>query len=78
MEKFIMLIIVRETSFGQHVSKLVFGDNIFDLDFGFQIDPVKQPIKSNSVGSGHVSHRGTSTFNYHFDHGFVVFKKMYN
>ena len=35
---------------------------------------VKQPIKSNSVGSGHVSHRWSSSFNHHFDHGFVVFK----
>ena len=54
---------------------MVFGVNIFDLDFGFQIDPVNQTIKSNSVGSGHVSrHRGTSSFNYHLDHAFVVFK----
>ena len=31
-------------------------------------------IKSNSVGSGYVLHRWTSSFNYHFDHGFVVIK----
>ena len=43
---------------------------------GFQIDPVEPPTKSNSVGSGHVSHRWTSSFNYHFDHGFVVFKDV--
>ena len=36
--------------------EVVFGVNIFDLDFGFQIDSVEQPVKSNSVGSGHVSH----------------------
>ena len=32
--------IFRETLFGQYVRKLVFGVNIFDLDFGFQIDSV--------------------------------------
>ena len=41
---------------------------IFDLDFGVQIDSVKQPIKRNSVGSGHVSHRWISAFDDHFDH----------
>ena len=33
-----------ETTFGQHVSKLVLILNILDLDFGVQIDSVKQPI----------------------------------
>ena len=47
--------------------ELVFWVNIFNLDFGFQIDSVEQPVKSNSVGSGHVSHRRTLSFNYHFD-----------
>ena len=28
-------LITCETTFGQHVSKLVLGVNIFDLDFGF-------------------------------------------
>ena len=69
-------LIARETSFGQNVSELVFGVNIFDLDLGFQVDPVKQPIKSNSVGSGHVSHRWTSSFGYHFDHSFIVFNNV--
>ena len=55
-------LISRETSFGQNVSELVFGVNIFDLDLGFQVDSVKQPIKSNSVSPGHVSHRWTSSF----------------
>ena len=48
----------------------VFGVNIFDLDLEVQIDSIKQPIKTNSVSPGHVSHRWTSSFNYHFDHGF--------
>ena len=43
-------LITREASFGQHVSKLVFGINIFVLDLGVQINLVKQPIKSSSVG----------------------------
>ena len=36
-----------------------FGVDVLDLDLGVQIDLVKQPVKSNSVGSGHVSHRWT-------------------
>ena len=61
-----------EIALCQYVSELVFGVNIFDLDFGVQVDPVKQPIKSDSVTSRHMSHRGSSCFNYHLDHGFVV------
>ena len=30
----------------------------------------------NSVGSGHVSHRWTSCFHYHFDHSFIVLKNV--
>ena len=48
----------------------------FDLDLGFQVDSVKQPIKSNSVSSGNMSHCGTSSFDYHFDHNFVVLKNV--
>ena len=52
-----------------------FGVNICDLDFGVvQIDSVKQPVKSNTVSSRHMSHCGTSSFDENFDHGFVVFK----
>ena len=40
-----------EITFGQHVRELIFGVNIFDLDPGFQIGSVEQPIKGNSVGS---------------------------
>ena len=40
----------------QYVCELVLGVNVFDLDLGVQIDSIKQPIKSNSVGPGkHVS-----------------------
>ena len=41
-----------------------------------QIDSVKQPIKRNFVGSGHVSHRRTSAFTDRLDHCFVVFKNV--
>ena len=61
-----------EIAFRQHVCELLLGVNIFDFDFGVQV--VKYPIKSDSAGSGHVSHRRTSAFTDHFDHGFVVFK----
>ena len=55
---------------------LVFGVNKFDLDLGFQLDSVKQPIKSNSVSSGHVFHCWTSSCDNHLDDGFVVFKNL--
>ena len=45
-----------EISLGQYVCELVSGVNVFDLDFGVQIDYIEQPIKSNSVGSGNMSH----------------------
>ena len=57
-------------------SKLILGVDTLDLNLGIQINSVKQPTKSNSVGSGHVSHRWSSSFNYHFDHDFVVFKDV--
>ena len=60
--------------FGQHVCELVFGVNICDLDFWVRVDSVKQPIKRNSVGSGHVFHCWTSSFDDHLDHCFVIFK----
>ena len=44
-----------EISLCQYVFELVFGVNVFDLDLGVQIDSIKQPIQSNSVGSGNVS-----------------------
>ena len=47
-----------EFSLGQYVCELVFGVDVCDLDFGVQITSNKQPIKSNSVGSGNVSVSG--------------------
>ena len=54
--------ITREITFGQQVSDLVVGVNIFDLDFGFQINSVKQTVSRNSVGSGYVSRCRPSAF----------------
>ena len=34
------------------------------------INPVKQPIQSDSMGSWYMSHCGTQAFHYHFNHGF--------
>ena len=73
-EKMIPLITC-EISFGQNVSELVLSANLLDLDFGFH-DSVKQPIKSNSVGSGNVSHCRASSLYDHLDHCFVVFKDI--
>ena len=46
-----------EISFGWNVCELVLGVNVFDLD---QVVQMEQ-IKSNSVGSGNMSHRRTSS-----------------
>ena len=45
-----------EISLCQYVCELIFGVNVFDLDLGVPIEAIKQPIKSNSVGSGNMSH----------------------
>ena len=37
--------------FGQNVCELMFGVNASNLNFRFKINPVKQRIQSNSVGS---------------------------
>ena len=63
-------------SLGQYVCELVFGVSVFDLDFGVQVDSIKEPIKSNSVGSGNMSHCRASSFYDHLDHCFVVFKHI--
>ena len=41
---------------------------------GSKFYSIKQPIKSNFVGSGHVSHCKASSLYDHLDHCFVVFK----
>ena len=66
MKKIIQLI-TRDISFGQDVYELVFGDNVTDLDFGVQIDPV-------NVRPWNMSHCETSTFDNHFDYRSIVLK----
>ena len=65
-----------EIPFGQDVCELVFGVDVFDLDFGVQITSIEQPVKSNSMGSGDVSHCWTSAFDNHFDYSFIVLKNI--
>ena len=65
-----------ETALCQDVCKLILGVNIFDLNLGIKINSILQPIKSNSVGPGNMSHRWTSAFHYHLDNGFIVFKHI--
>ena len=45
--------------------------NVSNLNLRIKINPVKQPIQSNSVGSRHTSHCGTSTFDNHFDYRLI-------
>ena len=72
----IVPLITCEISLCQHVCELVFGVDILGLNLWIQIDSVKQPLKSNSAGSGYVSHCWTSAFDDHFDHCFVVLKNL--
>ena len=67
-------LITCEISLCQYVCELVLGVNVFDLDLGVPIDSIKQPIKSNSVGSGNMSHCKASSLYDHLDHCFVVLK----
>ena len=48
------------------------------LDFWVQIDSIKQPIKSNCVGSGNMSHCRASSLSDHLDHCFVVFIQIHS
>ena len=69
-------LITCEIPFGQDVCVLVFGVDVFDLDFEVQIISMEQLIKSNSVGSGNVSHCRTSAFHNHLDHSLIVLKHI--
>ena len=65
-----------EISFCQYVGELVLGVNVCDVDLGIQIHSFQQPIKSNSVGSGNVSHCRASSLYDHLDHCFIVLKNV--
>ena len=69
-------LVTRETLFGKHVSKLVFGVNIVDLDLRFQVNSVEQPVKRKSVGSGYMSLCWTSAFDNHLEDSLVVLKDV--
>ena len=69
-------LITCEISFGQYVSELVLGVNIFDLDLWLQVNSVEQPIKRNAVGSRHMPHCLTSALTDHLDHSFVILKNV--
>ena len=43
-----------ERSFGQDVSEMASGVNVFHLDQWIKVDSVRQPIKCHSVGAGYV------------------------
>ena len=73
--KKIVPLITCDIPFCQYVCELVFGVDVLDLNLRIQINSVKLPVKSNSVGSGHVSHFWTSAFDDHFNQCFVVLKK---
>ena len=60
-----------EITFGQFVWLLVSGVGIPDLNSGIHVNPFKQPIQINPVGSWHVSHCWTPAFDYHLIHGKV-------
>ena len=49
----------------QDVCKLILGVDVFDLNLGVKINSIKQPIRSNFVSSGNMSHSGTSAFHNH-------------
>ena len=65
-----------EITFGQNVCELMFGVIVSNLNFRIKINPIKQPIQSNSVGSLHVSHCGTSAFDYDLNHGSIILKDI--
>ena len=54
--KKIVPLITCEITFGLCVCELVIGIDVPNLNFRIQINPVKQPIQSNSVGSGLLTH----------------------
>ena len=80
--KKIVPVVTCEITFGQNVCELmlvsmyrIFGVNVSNLNFKIKINPVKQPIQSNTVGSWYLSH-GTPAFYYHLNHNFIVLKDI--
>ena len=75
-EKVVPFFFTSEIAFRQDIGKLAFGINILDLDLWVQVDSVKQPIKRDPVGTGHMSQWRTSAFHNHLDNCFVVFENV--
>ena len=61
-----------QRTFRQDVSDVATGVNILPLELWVKIDPVGQPIKCYSVGSGNMSHRRTPAVSDHLDHSLIV------
>ena len=59
-----------EISLGQYVCELVFGVNVFDLDFRVQIETSQGQL----CGFWNMSHCRVSSLYDHFDHCFIVFE----
>ena len=56
-KKKVVPIITCDISFSQYVCDLVvFGVSVMNLEFRVQIDSVEQPVRSNFLGSGNMSH----------------------
>ena len=72
-EKLVPFVTCQRT-FRQEVSELAAGVNIFPLELWVKIDPVGQPIKCHSVGSGNMSHRRTAAFGDNLDPCLIVFQ----
>ena len=75
MKKIIPLITC-EPTFCLYVCNLVFGVDVPNLNHRIQVDPAKQPVKGNSVGSGHVSQCRTPAYDCHLNHGFDVLENI--
>ena len=72
----IVPLITREAAFCQNVCELIRCFDTHYLILRVQLSSVNQPIKRNSVGSRHMSHRGTSSLDDHLYHSFVVFENV--
>ena len=76
--KKIILFVTCEITFGQNVCELMFGVDVPNWILGSRLILSKNPIQSNSVGSGHMSQCGTSAFDHHLIHGFIIVKNIYH
>ena len=63
----------QERAFGQNVSYLFRGVDVFDWNSSIQILSVKQPIQVRTVGSGDMSRGRTPVFYDNSDHSIVFF-----